>query len=61
MQLKEKKLYVASRFSQGNNVREIYSKLSEIGYTVSENWTKSESIKPYEKDPPSLKKILQHR
>lgn len=43
-----KTVYVAARFALKDEVRQIYSKLEEIGYKVSEDWTKHQSIKPYD-------------
>ena len=45
--MEKKTAYVASRFAMKENVREIYSKLEMIGYSVSGDWTSHRSVKPY--------------
>lgn len=46
-----KTVYVAARFALKEEVRQIYSKLEELGYNISEDWTKHKSIKPYDSHP----------
>lgn len=44
------KVYVATRTSRKEEVREIYKKLIEMGHEITEDWTKHKSIKPYIKN-----------
>ncbi len=46
-----KTVYVASRFALKDEVRKIYSKLEKLGYSVSADWTRHKSIKPYASNP----------
>jgi len=46
-----KTVYVASRFALKDEVKKIYSKLEKLGYSVSEDWTRFKSIKPYASNP----------
>ena len=46
-----KKVYVASRFALKDEVKQIYSKLEKLGYSVSKDWTRHKSIKPYASNP----------
>jgi len=46
-----KTAYVASRFAAKERVKEIYSELEKMGYSIPGNWTNHQPIKPYEKYP----------
>ena len=43
-----KTVYVASRFNKRLKVKEIFSRLEKLGYSISYDWTNHKSIKPYE-------------
>ncbi|MEK6830094.1 MAG: hypothetical protein AABY15_08320 [Nanoarchaeota archaeon] len=46
-----KTVYVASRFNKRLKVKEIFSRLEKLGYSISYDWTNHKSIKPYTENP----------
>lgn len=48
--MEKKTAYVSSRYAMKDHVREIHAKLEAIGYSISGDWTRHESVKPYEEN-----------
>ena len=49
--MKEKTAYVSARFALKEEVKEIYSKLEKLGYSIPWDWTEHKPIKPYNENP----------
>ncbi|MBI4094684.1 MAG: hypothetical protein HY435_00625 [Candidatus Liptonbacteria bacterium] len=45
---RQKTIYIAARFGEKDNVREIYERFTEKGHRVVGDWTNHKPIKPYQ-------------